>query len=105
MVWFPFRSEKYISPFLLGRNSWTRHSNRSGKCVVILVMNPNFKVVARLRAVVLSLAGEGVMLWDTSIMHGFEASSKYSLQELLSPDCMRDVAHLTQQRLHVEEIN
>ena len=63
------------------------------------------KVVARLRAVVLSLAGEGVMLWDTSIMHGFEASSKYSLQELLSPDCMRDVAHLTQQRLHVEEAN
>jgi len=63
------------------------------------------EVVARLRAVVLSLAGEGVMLWDTSIMHGFEASSKYSLQELLSPDCMRDVAHLTQQRLHVEEIN
>ena len=73
--------------------------------MVILVMNLNFKVVARLRAVVLSLAGEGVMLWDTSIMHGFEASSKYSLQELLSPDCMRDVAHLTQQRLHVEEIN
>ena len=72
---------------------------------VLLVMNPNFKVVARLRAVVLSLAGEGGMLWDTSIMHGFEASSKYSLQELLSPDCMRDVAHLTQQRLHVEEIN
>ena len=63
------------------------------------------EVVARLRAVVLSLAGEGVMLWDTSIMHGFEASSKYSLQELLSPDCMRDVAHLTQQRLHVEEAN
>ena len=53
----------------------------------------------------LSLAGEGVMLWDTSIMHGFEASAKYSLQELLSPDCMRDVAHLTQQRLLVEEAN
>ena len=63
------------------------------------------EVVARLRAVVLSLAGEGVMLWDTSIMHGFEASAKYSLQELLSPDCMRDVAHLTQQRLLVEEVN
>ena len=38
------------------------------------------EVVARLRAVVVSLAGEGVMLWDTSIMHGFEASAKYSLQ-------------------------
>ena len=93
------------------------------------------EVVARLRAVVVSLAGEGVMLWDTSIMHGFEASAKYSLQvgvidkwveskiintsimhgfeasakyslqELLSPDCMRDVAHLTQQRLLVEEVN
>ena len=23
-MWSPFRSEKYINPFLLGRNSWTR---------------------------------------------------------------------------------
>lgn len=61
------------------------------------------EVVARLRAVVLSLAGEGTMLWDTSLMYGYEASSKYTLQELLSPDCMRDVAHLTQQRIMVEE--
>jgi len=62
------------------------------------------EVVARLRAVVLSLAGEGVMLWDTSLMYGFEASGKYTLQELLSPDCMRDTAHLTQQRIQAEEL-
>lgn len=60
------------------------------------------EVVARLRAVVLALAGAGVMLWDTSLMHGYEASAKYSLQELLGPDCMRDVAHLAQQRLLLE---
>jgi len=62
------------------------------------------EVVARLRAVVLSLAGEGVMLWDTSLMYGFEASGKYTLQELLSPDCMRDTAHLTQQRIQAEQL-
>jgi len=69
-----------------------------------VVSQPEREVVARLRAVVLSLAGEGVMLWDTSLMYGFEASGKYTLQELLSPDCMRDTAHLTQQRIQAEEL-
>ena len=53
----------------------------------------------RLRNVVLSLAGNGTLLWDTSVMYGWEASTKYAVTELLSPDAMRDVALLTQQRM------
>lgn len=55
--------------------------------------------IARLRNVVLSLAGNGTLLWDTSVMYGWEASTKYAVTELLSPDAMRDVALLTQQRM------
>jgi len=60
------------------------------------------EVLARLRNVVLALASSGTMLWDTSLIYGYEASGKYSVVELLSKDCMRDVAHLTQQRLQLE---
>jgi len=60
------------------------------------------EVMARLRNVVLALARNGVMLWDTSLIYGYEASGKYGVTELLSPDCMKDVAILTQQRLQVE---
>lgn len=68
-----------------------------------LVPHQEREVLARLRNVILSLAGAGTMLWDTSIIYGYEAGSKYSVTELLSPDCMRDVAHLTQQRLQLEQ--
>merc|ERR1719291_718336 len=61
------------------------------------------EVMARLRNVVAALASNGTMLWDTSIIYGFEASGKYSVTELLSPDCMRDVAHLTKQRLMLDQ--
>lgn len=61
------------------------------------------EVLARLRNVILALAGAGTLLWDTSIMYGYEASSKYSVTELLSPDCMADVAHLTKQRLLLDQ--
>ena len=60
------------------------------------------EVMARLRNVVSALANNGAMLWDTSIIYGYEASAKYSVTELLSPDCMRDVAHLTRQRLQLD---
>ena len=61
------------------------------------------EVMSRLRNVVLALANSGTMLWDTSIIYGYEASTKYSVTELLSPDCMRDVAHLTKQRLLLDQ--
>eukprot|EP00092_Neocalanus_flemingeri_P013462 GFUD01014518.1.p1 GENE.GFUD01014518.1~~GFUD01014518.1.p1 ORF type:complete len:293 (+),score=82.28 GFUD01014518.1:52-930(+) len=68
-----------------------------------VVQHNDREVMARLRNVVLSLASNGTMLWDTSIIYGYEASSKYSVTELLSPDCMRDVAHLTKQRLMLDQ--
>ncbi len=55
--------------------------------------------LCRLRNVILALAGNGTLLWDTSIMYGWEASTKYAVTELLSPDSMKDVALLTQQRM------
>jgi len=61
------------------------------------------EVLARLRAVVVSLASNGCMLWDTSIMYGWEASTKYSVTEMLAREAARDVAHLTIQRLQMEE--
>ena len=61
------------------------------------------EVLARLRNVLLALANNGVMIWDTSIIYGQEASNKYSVTELLSPDCMRDVAQLTKQRLLLDQ--
>ena len=61
------------------------------------------EVLARLRNVLLALANNGIMIWDTSIIYAQEASTKYSVTELLSPDCMRDVAHLTKQRLLLDQ--
>jgi len=60
------------------------------------------EVMSRLRNVILALASSGTMLWDTSLIYGYEASGKYSVVELLNKDCMRDVAVLTQQRLQME---
>eukprot|EP00088_Acartia_fossae_P017130 TRINITY_DN1969_c0_g1_i4.p1 TRINITY_DN1969_c0_g1~~TRINITY_DN1969_c0_g1_i4.p1 ORF type:complete len:302 (-),score=46.55 TRINITY_DN1969_c0_g1_i4:281-1186(-) len=60
------------------------------------------ETIARLRNVVLCLAENCTMLWDTSIMYAWEASTKYSIPELLNMDAMRDVAHLTQQRLQMD---
>lgn len=60
------------------------------------------EIIARLRNVVLCLAENCTLLWDTSIIYAWEASAKYSIHELLSPDCMRDVVHLTQQRIQMD---
>jgi len=68
-----------------------------------VVQHGEREVMARLKNVVTALANNGAMLWDTSIIYGYEASSKYLVTELLSPDCMRDVAHLTRQRLQLDE--
>ena len=68
-----------------------------------VVQQDEREVMARLRNVVLSLASNGTLLWDSSIIYGYEASSKYSITELLSPDAMRDVAHLTKQRLLLDQ--
>jgi len=68
-----------------------------------VVQHADREIMARLRNVIMALATNGTMLWDTSIMYGYEASNKYSVTELLSPDCMRDVAHLTKQRLMLDQ--
>ena len=68
-----------------------------------MVEHGDREVLARLRNVLLALANNGVMIWDTSIIYGQEASNKYSVTELLSPDCMRDVAQLTKQRLLLDQ--
>ena len=44
-----------------------------------IVQHQDREVMARLRNVVLSLANNETMLWNTSIMYGYEASTKYSV--------------------------
>lgn len=60
------------------------------------------EVIARLRNCVLSLAEHRMMLFDTSIIYAFEASSKYQVKELLKPDVMKEVVDLTRQRIEQE---
>lgn len=67
-----------------------------------IVAESEREIIARLRNVVLCLSENCTLLWDTSIIYAWEASTKYSIKELLSPDCMRDVAQLTQQRLQMD---
>ena len=58
--------------------------------------------MARLRNCVLALASNGVLLWDTTLSHAYEASAKYSLQELLSTDAAADVANATRMQINME---
>ena len=46
--------------------------------------------------------GAGVVCLHASLIYGYEASGKYVVTELLSPDCMKGVAILTWNWLQVE---
>ena len=56
-------------------------------------------MIARVRNCILALATNGVMLWDTTLVHAYEASLKYSISDLLKGEVMRDVAFVTRQQL------
>lgn len=60
------------------------------------------EAIARLRNCVLALANAWMMLYDTSILYAFEASSKYPARDLLKPEVMSEVAELTQKRIELE---
>ena len=66
------------------------------------VPSGEMEAMVRLRNVVQALDRNGTMLCDTSLIYSYEARGKYSVTELLSPDCMKDVALLTQQQLLLE---
>eukprot|EP00096_Caligus_rogercresseyi_P005866 TRINITY_DN21914_c0_g1_i1.p1 TRINITY_DN21914_c0_g1~~TRINITY_DN21914_c0_g1_i1.p1 ORF type:complete len:328 (+),score=98.50 TRINITY_DN21914_c0_g1_i1:49-984(+) len=63
--------------------------------------NPH-ATIARLRNVILALAGNGVLLWDTSIIYGLKASENYEPKDLLKRDIMYDVAKKTRLRLDAD---
>ena len=50
----------------------------------------------------LALANNGVMLWDTTLIHAYDVSAKYELTELLQTQVTRDVARMTRQRIEME---
>jgi len=91
---------------ILGNNGFiwispTRGEDAEGGFTQNLEVVPETEreTISRLRNVILCLADNYTMLWDTSIMYAWEASTKYSIPEMLNQDAMRDVAHLTQQRI------
>ncbi|KAF0312395.1 Exosome complex component RRP4 [Amphibalanus amphitrite] len=63
---------------------------------------PEREVISRLRNCILALAGSWMMLYDTSILYAFEASSKFQARDLLKPEVMAEVADLTRKRLDLE---
>merc|ERR1711874_22498 len=105
-----FHQLPFGASVILGNNGFVwisqtlREEEKSGGFAQNLEVVPSGEreVMSRLRNVILALAGSGTMLWDTSLIYGYEAGSKYSVAELLNKDCMRDVAVLTQQRLQME---
>lgn len=60
------------------------------------------EVIARLRNCVLALADQRMLLFDTSILHAYEASQKHSVKELLKPEVIADVVDLVRQRMELE---
>jgi len=75
----------------------------SGASDVSRVDRRDREAMARLRNCILALSGHGVMLWDTTLNHAYDASAKYAVPgELLLPAAMEDVAMLTRQRLSME---
>jgi hypothetical protein len=56
----------------------------------------------RVRNCILALAANGVMLWDTTLIHAYDVSIKYSLTELLKKSVMRELASLTKQQIEME---
>uniref|UniRef100_A0A182MD70 Exosome complex component RRP4 n=1 Tax=Anopheles culicifacies TaxID=139723 RepID=A0A182MD70_9DIPT len=69
-----------------------------------VVTKEDRQTIARLRNCILALAHCKMMLHDTSILYAYEESCKYETSELLHPECMADVAFLTQHRLRVLEV-
>lgn len=56
------------------------------------VAAPDREAISRVRNCILALAGSGVMIWDTSLMHAFEQSLKFKVKDLLRPDTMQEIA-------------
>ena len=57
------------------------------------------QAISRLRNCILALAAHKVLIYDTSVVYAYEESQKYQVRELINPECMRDLAVLTKQRL------
>jgi exosome complex component RRP4 len=60
------------------------------------------KVIARLRNCILALAEHRMMLYDTSILYAYDASTPYQIKDLLKPEVMRDIVEITKQQLDLE---
>jgi hypothetical protein len=51
----------------------------------------------------MSLAANGIMLWDTSLTYAYEASlARFQAPEMLRPEVMAEVAALTKERIRME---
>ena len=60
------------------------------------------ETIARLRNCILALAEHKMMLYDTTVLYAFEASSGYEAGELLKPKIKAEIFRDTLQRLELE---
>lgn len=60
------------------------------------------ETIARLRNCILALAEHQMMLYDTSVLYAFEASTGYDARELLKPKVKNEIFRDTLQRLEME---
>ena len=60
------------------------------------------EAISRLRNCILALVNNCVMLWDTTIIHAYDASLKYQVTEMLQNDVMRDIANVARRNVNME---
>ncbi|XP_077986678.1 exosome complex component RRP4-like [Glandiceps talaboti] len=65
------------------------------------VVQEDREVIARLRNCIIGLAEHRTMLYDTSILYTYEASTKYQINELMKPEIMEEVVDLARQKLEI----
>lgn len=60
------------------------------------------EVIIRLKNCVQALAESKMLLFDTSVLYAYEASSKYTIKDLLKPEVKNEITDLTIQRIELE---
>jgi len=59
-------------------------------------------VIARLKNCIEAMSECRMLLYDTSILYTYEASSHYSTKDIMKPETMREIVELARQRLEHE---
>lgn len=66
------------------------------------ILDSDRETIARLRNCIVTLTGNGVMLFNTSLQYAYDASMKHSVKDLLKPEIQEEIADTVRQRLMQE---